>query len=84
MTYTKAKIIIWEALEKHGWLVKRDLKTPWAEKDGHRLWFKPQAIWAGKSKTIDGAHSLFVDMKWLATKEPSEIVRYIESVVVRF
>jgi hypothetical protein len=61
-TYIKAKARILAELHTFQWEVHtkdrngRELKFPYAVKNGHRLDFKAQAVW------LDG-HSLFLDIR---------------------
>lgn len=50
-----------------GWEVRSDLKIPWAQKNGRRLWFKPQAIYFGPSKDFSDARSISSDMREFTT-----------------
>lgn len=65
-TYARATIEILNYLEAQGWTVRRGIKTPWAEKDGIRIWFKTQGTWVGPGGTGSGvgmAHSLWIDRR---------------------
>jgi len=63
-TWAQAKSDILDYLEQEGWKVSdRRLKTPHATDpyDDFTLWFRKQAIWLGKGKTIRGAHTTWLD-----------------------
>jgi hypothetical protein len=54
-TFKQAQADILDYLEKNGWTVKRGLKIPHATKDGVKLWFKKQAIYASNAQLQFGS-----------------------------
>ncbi len=75
-TYAQATIEILNHLEAQGWNVRRGIKTPWAERDGVRLWFKTQGTWTGPGGTgasIGAARSLWMDRRDHAS-DPTDLV----------
>lgn len=63
-TFVAARTRILSALTEHGWTVRSNLKTPWAEPHGggYRLWFKAQAVYLDQ-------HSLWIDIRGMSTAD---------------
>lgn len=77
-TFEHAQKFLLDVLE-HGranglecdWTLRRDLKVPHAtSEDGStRLWFKPQAVYAGPATTLGDARSLHLDPRTTSTQK---------------
>jgi hypothetical protein len=74
-TFKQATTDLLAALTGMGWTVKAGLKIPHATSpDGlTRLWFKPQAVYAGRGSDFGAARSITSDLRtvtaeWLAAK----------------
>lgn len=68
MTYGMAQGELLDMLNSNGWTVKANLKIPHASKDGVRIWFKSQAIYASSDQVAFGsARSMHLDPRKLAT-----------------
>lgn len=66
VTFVVAQEDIQDMLEKEGWKLKRALKVPHATKDGVRLWFKKQGIYASpEGLSFGSARSLHIDPRKL-------------------
>ena len=66
-TFPQAKAMLLAGLRAHGWEVRAGLTIPWAASGGERLWFRPEAIYYGTTKSIGDAHSISSDMREFAT-----------------
>ena len=68
-TYASARVRLHRELGTKGWKTsKLTLKVLWAELDGARLEFRPQAVY------LNG-HSLFIDMRGCSVEVLIEFVR---------
>src|SRR6185437_5575704 len=66
-TFAQARAMLLAGLRAHGWEVRAGLNIPWAASGGDRLWFKPEAIYYGTTKSLGDAHSISSDMREFAT-----------------
>ena len=81
-TYKQTHADFMKYLESQGWTVNRNLKIPKATAPGEalRLWFKPQAIYLGRSNNFGDARTLtYLDYRdWTEADLRSAIVRHLQ------